>query len=237
MGDLPGIFLFALLAMFNPTLLAAVTVMMLLPEPSRLMLGYLLGAYLTSIACGMLVVFSLSDTSAFGTSKRTLSPVEDIVLGCLALVVAYVLAGARAEPLRERRQRRQAEKRRRKEEAGKVKESLPERLLGRGSPRVTFAVGVVLSFPGVSYLTALAHIAKLDAPVAPTALLVLAVALIQQMFLELPLLGYAFAPERTERTVAGFRDWLGRSGPRVAAIGAAAIGALLLIRGVITLVA
>ncbi len=36
-------------------------------------------------------------------------------------------------------------------------------MLGRGSARVTFAVGVVLSFPGVSYLTALDRIAKLDA--------------------------------------------------------------------------
>ena len=42
----------ALVAMFNPTLLAAVTVMMLLPNPKRLMLGYLLGAYLTSITSG-----------------------------------------------------------------------------------------------------------------------------------------------------------------------------------------
>ena len=30
--------------MFNPTLLAAVTIMMLLPEPRRLIAGYLLGA-------------------------------------------------------------------------------------------------------------------------------------------------------------------------------------------------
>lgn len=235
MGELPGILLFALLAMFNPTLLAAVTVMMLLPESKKLMLGYLIGAYLTSISCGMLVVFSLSDSTAVGTSKRTLSPVEDLVFGCLALIVAYVLAGARAEPLRERRRRRLAEKTQRKEESGGASESWPERMLGRGSARVTFAVGVALSFPGVSYLTSLTHIAKLDAPVVPTALLVLLVALIQQMFLELPLLGYALAPERTERAVAGFREWLGRSGPRAAAIVFAVIGALLLIRGGVTL--
>ena len=48
-GDLGSIFLLSLLAMFNPTLLAAVTVMMLLPNPKKLMFGYLLGAYLTSI--------------------------------------------------------------------------------------------------------------------------------------------------------------------------------------------
>ena len=38
------IFLFSLTAALNPTLLAATTVMLLLPKPKRLLLGYLLGA-------------------------------------------------------------------------------------------------------------------------------------------------------------------------------------------------
>jgi hypothetical protein len=109
-------------------------------------------------------------------------------------------------------------------------------MLGRGSARVTFAVGVLLSFPGVSYLAALDKIAKLDAAVVPSALLVVCIALIQQLFLELPLLGYAFVPERTERAVAGFRDWLARRGRHVAAVGAAIIGGLLVLRGVIALI-
>ena len=41
--------LFALTSMLNPTLLAASTLMILLPSPAKLMLGYLLGAMLTSI--------------------------------------------------------------------------------------------------------------------------------------------------------------------------------------------
>ena len=43
------IFLFSLTAALNPTLLTATTVMLVLPSPKRLLLGYLLGAYLTSI--------------------------------------------------------------------------------------------------------------------------------------------------------------------------------------------
>jgi hypothetical protein len=38
------VFVWALLAALNPTLLAATTVMLLLPHPKRLLLGYLLGA-------------------------------------------------------------------------------------------------------------------------------------------------------------------------------------------------
>ena len=59
-----SIFFLSLLAMFKPTLLAAVTVMMLLPNPKKLMLGYLLGAYMTSISPGLLIVFSLHGSAS-----------------------------------------------------------------------------------------------------------------------------------------------------------------------------
>jgi hypothetical protein len=231
-GDLLSILSLALLAMLNPTLLAAVTVMLLLPNPKRLMLGYLLGAYTTSITVGMLIVFSLHDTDSAETAQHTLGPGQDIVLGLLLLAVAYALGGGRTERLRERRRARKLAK----EGEAEPKQSWPERMLGRGSARVTYAVGILLSFPGVSYLAALDRIAKLDAAVVPTALLVVCVALIQQLFLELPLLGYAFAPERTERAVAGFRDWLARRGRHVATIVAAILGGLLVLRGAIELI-
>ena len=58
---------------------------------------------------------------------------------------------------------------------------------------------------------------------------------IQQALLELPLVGYAVAPEWTQDAVERFRAWLGRNGRRAAIYGAAAIGALLLVRGFVTL--
>ncbi len=233
MGDLGSIFFLALVAMLNPTLLAAVTVMMLLPNTKRLMLGYLLGAYTTSITLGLLIVFSLNGSSSVDTAKSTLSPAEDIVVGLIALLVAFVLGGGRGESLQKRRrQRKEAQ-----EKAGETKESWPERMLGRGSARVTFAVGVLLTFPGVSYLTALDRMAKLDATDFETALLVIVFCLIQQLLLEVPLLGYAFAPERTQEAVTRFRAWLARSGRRVATIAAAAIGTYLVLRGLIQLLA
>jgi hypothetical protein len=216
--------------MFNPTLLAAVTVMLLLPNPKKLMLGYLLGAYLTSISLGMLIVFSLHGDGSVESARHTLSPLEDIVVGLIALIVGLVLKTGRAAELRERRQRRKEAK------AGEKKQSLPERLLGRGSARLTFAVGVVLTFPGVSYLAALDRMAKLDWAMAPTALLVIGFCLMQQMLLELPLLGYAVAPDWTQDAVARFRDWLARNGRRAAANVAIAIGVLLLVRGLTTLI-
>jgi hypothetical protein len=231
-GDLGSIFLLSLLAMFTPTLLAAVTVMMLLPNPKRLMLGYLLGAYLMSITAGLLIVFSLHGSAGVSTARHTLGPVADIVIGLVALLVAYVLGGERDGPLQRQRRRRQETRARQP-----AKESWPERMLGRGSARVTFAVGVALTLPGVSYLTALDRMAKLDASTAETVLLVVAFCLIQQLLLEVPLLGYAFAPEKTQDRVTRFRAWLGRNGRRAGVYLAATIGALLVVRGVITLLA
>jgi hypothetical protein len=235
MNQYVDIFLLALLAMFNPSLLAALTVMLLLPSPKRLMLGYLLGALMTSITLGLIVVFSLSGSSATSTSKSTISPLEDIVVGLLLLTLAFVLRTGRDQPFHERRRVKKDAKLKARVEAGKPTESLPMRMLGKGDPKVTFAVGAVLSFPGVSYLTGLDKMAKLNLGTVPTVLLVVGFCLIQQLLLEVPLLGYVLAPESTKDKVTRFKAWMTRSGRTAAVIGAAALGVVLLGRAVITL--
>lgn len=223
MGDLLSFIGLSLTAMLNPTLLAAVTVMMLLPEPKRLMLGYLLGSYLTSISVGLLIAFSFHHSSGVESARTTLTPAEDLVFGAIAVVVGLVL---RSEFGEERRQR--------KKEA--EKESWPQRMLGRGSPKIAFAVGAVLSFPGASYLVALNRLVHLDPGAGATVFLVVLFCVIQALFLEVPLVGYALSPQRTEERIAAFRDWLARKGRQTAAAGALAIGALLLLRGLLELV-
>jgi hypothetical protein len=222
-GDLVSFLGLSLTAMLNPTLLAAVTVMMLLPDPKRLMLGYLLGGYLTSISAGLLIVFSFHQSSGVESARTTFTPAEDLVFGAIAVIVGLVL---RSELGEERRQRKKETE----------KESWPQRMLGRGSPKVAFAVGAVLSFPGASYLVALNRLVHLDPGTGETIFLVLLFCLIQAMFLELPLIGYALSPERTEVRVAAFRDWLALKGRRTAAAGALVIGALLLLRGLLELI-
>lgn len=234
-SDLLSIFLLSLAAMANPSLIAAVTVMLLLPNPKRLMLGYLLGAYLTSITLGLLIVHTLHGSSTESTSKHTLGPIEDVVLGLLALTLAFVLRTGRDRPYEERRRTKKEAKLEARREAGKATESLPLRLLGKGNPWLTFVVGIALSFPGVSYLDALDHIHKLNASTLATVLLVVGFCVVELALLEIPLLGYAFAPERTQRMVNGFRDWIGRRGRTAVVIGATVIGVWLLVRGIITL--
>ena len=234
-SDLVDVFLLSLVAMFNPSQLAAVTVMLLLPNPKRLMLGYVLGAYTTSITLGLVIVFSLHGSSTESTSKHRISPAEDIVIGLLLLLIAWILRTGRDQPFQERRRQKKASKLQAKLEAGKPTESLPLRLLGRGDPKLTFVVGALLSFPGVSYLDALDHIHKLNPGTVPTVLLVVYFCLMQQILIELPLLGYLFAPDRTQAAVTGFKDTIARRGRPAAVIGSAAVGVVLIARGMITL--
>jgi hypothetical protein len=222
-GDLTSFFGLSLTAMLNPTLLTAVTVMMLLPDPKRLMLGYLLGSYLTSISAGLLIAFSFHQSSGVEAARTTLTPAEDLVFGAIAVIIGLVLRSDLGE-----------ERRRRKRES--AKESWPERMLGRGSAKVAFVVGALLSFPGASYLVALNRLNHLDPGTGATVFLVVLFCVIQALFLELPLVGYALSPERTEKRVAAFRDWLARRGRQTAATGAITIGVLLLLRGVLELV-
>src|SRR5690349_3958482 len=157
--------------MLNPTLLAATTLMMLLPAPKRLMLGYLLGSYLTSIASGLLIAFSFHSSSSVESARTTFTPAEDLVFGAIFVIVGLVLRSGIGE-----------ERRRRKKESPK-KESWPERMLGRGSPKVAFAVGAVLSFPGASYLVALNRLVHLDPGTGATVFLVVLFCVIQALFL------------------------------------------------------
>ena len=100
---------------------------------------------------------------------------------------------------------------------------------------MTFVVGAVLSFHGVSYLDALDHMHKLNPGTVPTVLLVVGFCLMQQILLEVPLLGYVFAPDPTQHAIDNFRAWMSRKGRPAAVLGAAAIGVILVARGVITL--
>jgi Protein of unknown function (DUF2910). len=223
------IFLLSLVSAANATLLAAVTVMLFLPSPKRLLLGYLAGALLVSLTIGFVIVFVVHDASATSTARNTVSPSIDIALGAIALLVAYVLAGGHDQRLKERKKK----KRGGNETEAEKSPSKVEQLLGRGSARVTFAVGVVLTLPGVSYLAALHDLQQLGYGTVGEILVILGFNAMLLIFLEVPLVGYFVAPERTVVEVQRFRAWLSRSGRRMAIVGAGVIGVLLIIRGLV----
>ena len=222
------ILLFSLTAVLNPTLVAATTVMLLLPSPKKLMLGYLLGAMLTSITLGLVIVFALKSSSLVHTAKHTINPIVDLALGAIFLVISLVLGTGEDKRLEERRARRKG----RKPDKGPPRW---RRALDKGDARLTFAVGAVLSLPGASYLAALDGIIKLRPGTPLTILLVLMVNAIALLLLELPLIGFAVAPDWTATAIDRAKAWFADHWRRIAVIGTALVGLLLVIRGVIEL--
>jgi hypothetical protein len=222
------VFFLAFLAALYPTLLAATTVMLILPHPKRLLLGYLLGAAMTSITLGLLIVFTLRDSGLVSTTQHQLGPGSDLAIGALFLVIAFVLGTGRDRRLTERRRARKA---------AKEPEGPPrwQQFLGKGSARSTFAVGAVLTLPGATYITALHRIADENLADPVTVLVVLAFNLIMLMLLEVPLIGYTLAPEWTPKAVERFRGALRSHGREWAVRGTAILGILLIVRGVVTL--
>jgi hypothetical protein len=222
-----NVFLLALAAALNPTLVAASTLMMLLPNPKRLMLGYLLGALMTSITLGLIIVFSLQNSSAVSTTKKTLSPIATLALGVIFLAGAFVLGTGRHSARSERR-------RARKQDKGPPRW---QQALGKGSARTTFVVGALLTLPGASYLAGLSRIDKLNYSTAETVLLVVAFNLVMLALLEIPLLCFTIAPHWTVGAIDRARAWTGRHGRRFAVMMLTVLGALLVIKGLIELLA
>jgi heme A synthase len=223
------VFLLSLLAALNPVLVGASTVMLLLPNPKLLMLGYLLGALMTSITLGLVIVFALKGSSTVSTTENTISPAVDLALGAILLLAALVLGTGRDKRIAERRQKRK----------GPQEDKGPPRwqqALSKGSARTTFVVGALLTLPGGSYLAGLDHIEKQKLSTAATVLTVVGFNLIMLMLLELPLLGFVVAPDWTPGAVERSKAWFARNGHKAAVIALSVLGSALVLKGIIGLV-
>jgi hypothetical protein len=221
-------FVLALTAALNPTLVATSTVMMLLPNPVRLMLGYLFGALLTSVTLGLLIISALEGSDAVATTKNSVSPAATIALGCIALVGAVVLGTDRHLAFR-----RERAARKNKKEKGPPRW---QQALGKGSARVTFVVGAMLTLPGASYLAGLNRINKANYSTPETVLVVLGFNLIMLALLEVPLICFVVAPNWTPRAIDRAKAWIGRHSRRFAVMLLTVVGALLVLKGVLELV-
>jgi len=222
-------FLFALTAALNPTLLTATTVMLLIPNPKRLMLGYLAGALTTGVVLGVAIVEWLSDSGAVSDTKHTVAPGIDFALGFIALVAAYAVQTGRVERRRARRREKRAD------EPKKVPRW--QEALSGGSARTTYLVGLLLSFPGASYLASLTQVSKLNLNAPEVVLTVLALNAVMLILLEVPLICFAVAPEWTSAAIERFKAWLAEHGGKALVIALTVIGALLIIRGIAAIVA
>jgi len=209
------LFLLAIAAAFYPTLLAIVVIMLGQPRPTRLLGLFLLGAAITSVSIGLVIVFALAES--ISADRTQISAGASIVGGALGLLVGAVLL---LGPKRERRARPQ-------------KDSRWKRLTASGfSGRLAFVLGIVLDLPGIWYLMALKDIGLSGYSEAQKVLLVIAFNVVMYTFLEVPFIGYLIAPEDTAARVDAFQDWMRRNGRTVGGYLALAVGAYLVVRGI-----
>jgi hypothetical protein len=221
------VLLFTLTATVNPTLIAVSTVMLLLPNPKRLMLGYLIGAYLTSITLGLVIVFSAEHSGIVSSGKQSVNPVIDFALGGLLIVISVLLRSDRDRGIRERRAEHKRDK--------PKKPPKWQTVLTKGNFKVTIAVGALLTLPGASYLAALTSLAKLHYSTAATVVIVVAINLVMLALLEVPLLCFAFAPDWTPGAIERAKGFFRIHGRRYLIRGFMVLGILLIVRAVIEL--
>ncbi|HMK92303.1 MAG TPA: GAP family protein [Thermoleophilia bacterium] len=183
-------------AALSPSLLAATTGMLLLPHAARLMLSFWLGAMLTGVTVGLAIVFALEDSSFEHVAKRTVHPAIMFTLAGLLLLVVLVLANGFDKPLVEWRTRHRAQK-----GPSRLQQALRE-----GAPKVTFVIGVLLSFPGATYLIALDRLDRLHRSALVTVLIVIGFNLVMNALIEIPMVAFRVSPQWTplavERTKA-----------------------------------
>ena len=184
---------------------------------------------MTSITLGLVIVFALKDSGAVSTTQNTLNPAVDLALGAIMLLVAFVLGTGRDKRISERRRARKGPK----PDTGPPRWQLA---LSKGSARVTFVVGALLTLPGGAYLAGLHQIETQNLNTTGTVLAVVGFNLIMLILLELPLLGYTIAPEWTPGAVERSKAWIDRNGHKAAVIAFTVLGSALVVKGIIELV-
>ena len=213
---------------FYPLGLAAVLVILSTPGPLRMLVGYLIGGALVSVGLGLIAIFVLGESGLVEGSSPTLTPAVELAMGALALLLAYAVATGRIQRLRDRRA---------KPVTKPAGPSWSERVLARGSGLIAFFVGMVMSLPSVYYIAALPYIAQNFSGAAAQVGLVLLFNVIQFAFVEVPIVGYLAAPERTTAVVRRVTGELTANAQRIVVIVVAAIGVYMVVRGLAALLA
>src|SRR5262245_44108229 len=215
----PELLLLAAASAFWPVLLAVDLVALQAPHPARLLACFLVGGLLTCVVVGTFLTHVLQRSDAITARNPTADPIVYLGAGIAAFAVAFVLTRRPPTP-------------KPKQNDGPT---LYERALRRGAP-LAFLAGVALNIlPGVFPLVALKDVAQPGYGLGATVAILTVFYLIMFTLIEVPLVGFLAAPERTTTMTADFNRWLGANSRRIVVVVLQVVGAYLLVRGVIAL--
>ncbi len=223
-------------AITSPTAMAAVLLILTRPRPIRLLSAYVIGSFVTSVLVGIAVVAVLSATSLGARRKGAAISIFDISIGVLILVSAAWLHSERSAALRQRAAGRLARRKAQKNARRGDRPSWSSQILSSGSAGLLAALGVVMHLPGLLYLAALGYIAHANVSTSRGLLLIVLFNVVMLVPIELPLLGYIVAPQRTEGTVRRVNSFINEHLGKGLLLLSAVAGGYLIVSGIVGLV-
>jgi hypothetical protein len=182
------------------------------PRPGLQLLAFLTGGFAMGIAVGLTVLFILRP--ALGSAHFSL-PTVQIVVGAVLVINAVLVASGvgfasrRFEPLATR----------------------TRRLLNGRSLWTAGVAGLGIALPSVDYLAVLALIVASGAAASVQFGALLLFNVVAFGFVEIPLLCFVVAPDRTRALLSTVQDWLRTRRRRAVAILLTAVGCVLLVAG------
>jgi hypothetical protein len=224
------VLLIALVAAVDAGLLAAVVLLLGRPRPRRKLSAYWLGAFLGSTALGIVVVVSLGRSALSVSAHGSASPAVELAVGLVLLGVAAAVGSGATD-----RWHAYRDSRRKPRDDKPPKPSLTDRIQGVDSVGLALLAGLAYSVPGAAYLAGLALLVKQNNATSTDVLTIVAFNLIMFAFLEIPLLAFLAAPDRTRELTGRVNDWMARHHRTIVVGAAGALGLYLVVTASLTL--
>ncbi len=181
------------------------------PRPHLQLAAFLCGGFLMGLTVGAVVLFALE--SRLPTSAHFTLPRVQIVIGVLALLAAAILAVTKGRD--------------------RTAPAWLSRLLDGQSLWVAAAAGLGIALPSVDYLAALAVIAAAGVAPATRLAALLMFNAVAFALVEIPLLAYLVAPQRTYAAMTSLHQWIRARRRREVAALLAVVGSVLLAAGLL----
>ncbi len=214
----------AIAVSFEPIRIGLTVMMLNRPRPIRQLLAFLCGGFVMGVSVGLFVLFILRHRLSAATNFTV--PKVQIVIGLLAMLAAAVLA---TNISARRFQRGPLSGAAVEGDAGV---STRTRLLQGSSLWVAGVVGSGIALPSVDYMAALAVILASGAPPAAQTGALLMFIVVAFALVEIPLIGYLVAPDKTRELMAALNDWIRSRRRRDVAVVLAAAGCVMLAVGI-----
>ncbi len=234
----PTLLVMAIVVSVEPFRIGMTLLMLNRPRPTLQLLAFLSGGFTMGLSAGLIVLFVIRETLTQAT-HFTLPRVQ-IVIGVLALLIALVLATNISARRPERARVVAGVGGDGASVEGPVAPTISRRLAARArdlrqgsSLRVAWLAGMGIALPSIDYLAALAVIFSSKTTPATQAAALFAFNVVAFALVEIPLLSYLAAPEKTRALMTTLNDWIRSRRRRDVAAVLAVAGCVMVAVGVI----